>query len=292
MIRDDGAKVSSKRRTQVRQTFCELKTGFRRARMKPNLTAYPKGEVHMNLRVLCVVLVVVLSFGLPSGLFADALVSVGSGTVAIGNILNIPVSISGVSDLYAFQFDLSFDAAVLDLLGISEGAFLPTAGVTFFSPGAIDNLAGTATFTADSLVGSVPGASGTGDLASFEFRAISFGSGDLTLSNVILLDSSLNDIAFTAQPGRSTSCPNRQPCRWRGRSSAPCFWSYSEEGTAQASSSVGSRIERVSKFGDGSLQGLERRSGKNRGKNREEQGRTRPSRLCSRHPYLAFQNSN
>jgi hypothetical protein len=168
--------------------------------MKP-ITAYAKGEMHMNLRVFCVVLVMVLSFGLPSGLFADALVSAGSGTVAIGNVLNIPVSISGVSDLYAFQFDLSFDPAVLELLGISEGAFLPTAGVTFFSPGVIDNLAGVASFTADSLVGPVQGASGTGDLASFEFRAIRFGSSDLTLSNVILLDSSLNDIAFTTQSG-------------------------------------------------------------------------------------------
>jgi hypothetical protein len=156
----------------------------------------------MNLRVLGVVLVVVLSLGVPSGLFADSLVGAGSGSVNLGNIFSIPVSISNVSDLYAFQFDLSFDPAVLELLGITEGAFLPTAGATSFSPGAIDNLAGTATFTADSVVGPVPGASGSGDLAWFEFKAIGFVSSNLTLSNVILLDSSLTDIAFTTQDGK------------------------------------------------------------------------------------------
>ena len=97
----------------------------------------------MNLRVLGVVLVVVLSLGVPSGLFADSLVGAGSGSVNLGNIFNIPVSISNVSDNYAFQNHLSYDPAVLELLGNTEGAILPTAGATSFSPGAIDNLAGT-----------------------------------------------------------------------------------------------------------------------------------------------------
>ena len=154
------------------------------------------------------VLVVSLSCGLLPALLADAVVSAGSaGTVNIGNIFTLPVSVSNVSDLYAFQFDVSFNPAVLELLGISEGAFLPTAGATFFTPGAIDNLAGTATFTADSLLGPVAGASGSGDLASFQFRAIGFAASDLTLSNVVLLDSSLNDIAFTTQPGKVDVVP-------------------------------------------------------------------------------------
>ncbi len=71
-----------------------------------------------------------------------------------------------VSDLYAFQFDLAFDPTILELQSISEGTFLPGAGSTNFFPGTIDNTGGTATATADSLVGAIPGASGSGTLAT------------------------------------------------------------------------------------------------------------------------------
>jgi hypothetical protein len=140
----------------------------------------------------------------PSLLVAQvqAVVSPGSANVADGTTFDVPVDISQVSDLYAYQFDLSFDPSVLDLLSISEGPFLSNVGSTFFLPGTIDNTAGTATFNADSLVGPISGASGSGELAVFNFEALSEGSTALTLSNVSLLDSTPSNISFTMTDGQ------------------------------------------------------------------------------------------
>ena len=55
-------------------------------------------------------------------------------------------------------------------------------------------MAGSISFTADTLVGTVPGVSGSGSLASIKFSAFAKGTSPLELSNVILLDSSGNEI--------------------------------------------------------------------------------------------------
>jgi len=158
----------------------------------------------MSIRreLLSVVLLSTLALCIPSSVVADAVVSAGSATVGTGVSFDIPVSVNQVSDLYAYEFDLSFDPAILELLSISEGPFLPGTGTTFFLPGTIDNTAGTATFTSDSLVGPVAGASGAGELAVFTFESLSAGTSALKLSNVALLDSGLNDIAFGTTDGQ------------------------------------------------------------------------------------------
>jgi Cohesin domain len=151
-----------------------------------------------------VVLVSALAMCIPSSLFADAVagISPGSANVVVGQTFDIPVSVSQVSDLFSFQFDLSYDPIILELQSISEGSFLPTAGSTFFLPGTIDNTAGTATFTADSLVGAISGASGDGALAIFSFEALTAGTSALTLSNVVLIDSLQNEIPFGTTDGQ------------------------------------------------------------------------------------------
>jgi len=131
-------------------------------------------------------------------------VSSGSATVSSGQTFTVPVSITDVSDLFAFQFDLAFDPTILQLQSISEGSFLNSAGSTIFAPGTIDNTAGTATTTADTLTGTGPGASGGGTLADLTFQAIAPGTSTLTLSGAILLDSNLNDIPFTTSNGTVT----------------------------------------------------------------------------------------
>ena len=159
----------------------------------------------MSIRreLLSVVLLSTLALCIPSSVVADAVVSAGSANVDTGASFDIPVSVSQVSDLYAYEFDLSFDPAILELLSISEGPLLPGTGTTFFLPGTIDNTAGTATFTSDSLVGPVSGASGNGELAVFTFEALSGGTSALKLSNVTLLDSGLNDIVFGTTDGQA-----------------------------------------------------------------------------------------
>jgi general secretion pathway protein D len=137
----------------------------------------------------------------PAILKAD-LISVASTNVAVGATFDLPVTVSGSSDLDAFQFDLSYDPNILRLNSILEGSLLPSFGPTYFIPGTIDNTLGVATFTADTLIGTTSGAVGNGSLAILNFEALTGGLSSLSLSNVILLDSNLNDIAFTAQSGQ------------------------------------------------------------------------------------------
>ena len=86
-------------------------------------------------------------------------------SVILGTAFTLDVSVTGVSDLYAFQFDLGFDPSVLAATGISEGAFLGTGGATFFIPGGIDNGAGSISSTANTLLTAIGGVSGGGVLA-------------------------------------------------------------------------------------------------------------------------------
>jgi hypothetical protein len=117
-------------------------------------------------------------------------------TVSRGQSFFLDVNVSSITDLYAFQFDLSFPGGVLSAISISEGPFLPSAGASFFVPGIIDP-EGTISFIADTLLGPIPGVSGSETLATVQFNAIAPGTGPIALSNVTLLDSALAEIPTT-----------------------------------------------------------------------------------------------
>jgi hypothetical protein len=87
---------------------------------------------------------------------------------------------------------------------VSEGSFLPAGGTTAFVPGTIDNIGGEISVTADSLVGAVPGVSGDGVLATLHFASFATGTSDISLSNIILLDSNLGTIDSTSANGSVT----------------------------------------------------------------------------------------
>lgn len=122
-------------------------------------------------------------------------------SVALGQTFPLNVNVMSVTDLYAFQFDLAFNPTVLSVVSLAEGAFLPGGGATTFVPGAIDNLAGLIAFTADALTGITSGVDGNGNLMLVQFRALSAGTSPITLSNLILLNSQLNDIEATTASG-------------------------------------------------------------------------------------------
>ena len=135
---------------------------------------------------------------------AAPIISPGTATptVSAGDPLVIDVTITGVSDLYAFQFDLGFDPALLSFTGTStEGPFLPSGGATLFLAGTGDNLVGAVTSTADTLQTAIAGVSGSGVLASFDFTALGGGVSPLTVTHVFLLDSNLNPIDSTTVAG-------------------------------------------------------------------------------------------
>ena len=104
-------------------------------------------------------------------------VSPSSQSVTLGNQVTLDVAITGAQDVYAFQFDIAFDPAILEALSASQGTLL--AGSGGFVPGTIDNGAGTVGFTIDSLIGPIPGinADGTlGQLLLSTLAAASLGS--------------------------------------------------------------------------------------------------------------------
>src|ERR1700730_13223033 len=146
-------------------------------------------------KVVCGILLVglTLSFGARNGSAAPILsIEPPSLLVQLGKSFSLDVRISGVVDLFAFQFDLAFDPLILSAGSITEGPFLPSGGATAFIAGTVDSTAGTITATVDTLIGPIPGVNGSGVLASVDFQALSLGTSPITFPDGILLDSDLN----------------------------------------------------------------------------------------------------
>jgi general secretion pathway protein D len=123
-----------------------------------------------------------------------------SRTVQAGQSLTFDVAVDSISDLYAFQFDVGFNPALVSAIGVTEGTLFSSNGVAF-SPGFIDNTAGTIAFIGDALSGPGPGINGPGTLATIQFKALTPGTGAVKTTNVVLLDSVLGDIPLTTQEG-------------------------------------------------------------------------------------------
>jgi hypothetical protein len=114
-------------------------------------------------------------------------------------------------DLTSFQFDLSFDASILQVTptGVTESPFFTQGDITVFSPGVVDNTNGNILGVADALIFQPP-VNGSGVLANIEFQAIAAGTSPLVLSNVFL---NLSDTGFAVtngsvcvNPGGANTC--------------------------------------------------------------------------------------
>lgn len=150
----------------------------------------------------------VLAFALGGTISAATIATTPlSTTIMPGAAFAVSVDVSDVSDLYAFQFDLGYSPGTLSAMNVSSGSFINSS----FLPGIIDNTAGTISFVADSMAGPVLGASGSGTLATVNFFAIGQGISPITLSNIILLDSSLGDIPFAVADGSVTVTATPEP---------------------------------------------------------------------------------
>lgn len=109
--------------------------------------------------------------------------TVDSISAGVGTTFNLNLHVVDAMDLTSFQFDLTYNPAILqaNLAGATAGAFLP--GDWFFtSPGIVDNLGGQ--ILGVSASGST--VSGSGILASIEFTVLSAGPSALTASSVFL----------------------------------------------------------------------------------------------------------
>lgn len=104
----------------------------------------------------------------------------------VGNTLTVHVNIANATDLGAYQFNLAYDPAILQLTNATNGSFLGSSGRSVSQLGPIiDNSLGTLTLGAFSF-GDPVGPNGTGPLADLTFTMVGTGSSDLVLSNLIL----------------------------------------------------------------------------------------------------------
>lgn len=145
---------------------------------------------------------------LSAAIAAPTIAITGPASVMPGSSFAMQVSAFDVTDLYAFQFDVTFDPALFTASGVTEGAFLASGGTTFFDGGMIDSTTGVISFVFNTLIGPISGVSGSGVLASIDFDAADaiFSSGAFQLTNVMALDSSFNLIDVAIQ-GQSVAIP-------------------------------------------------------------------------------------
>ncbi|WUR14956.1 cohesin domain-containing protein [[Empedobacter] haloabium] len=122
-------------------------------------------------------------------------VSATPNPAVLGSTVDLSVLIADVSDLYGYQFSLSFDPGVLRATGVTEGAFLGSGGNTVSGYGSIDNTTGAVSFVYNTLVGPSAGVSGGGALAHIRFDVIGVGTTPLTFSDALFLDSRLGEVA-------------------------------------------------------------------------------------------------
>ena len=126
---------------------------------------------------------------------ASLVLSAGSATANVGDMVTIPISITGATGLTSFQFDLTFNPSNVTALSFSDtGTDFETAAITQGGSltgvtGFIDNTSGLLSGVADSMSGiSGAGLTGSGVLADIHFDALSPGTSPLTLSNAFLTD--------------------------------------------------------------------------------------------------------
>ncbi len=139
--------------------------------------------------------------------FADgATLSVqpASSTISPAGTVTLDVDIAGVTDLYAYQFDVVFGAATVSATSEAEGDFLASGGTTFFLPGSVDNVGGSIAATANTLIGAISGVNGDGTLVVLTFTGLAPGTTSVDFANVLLYDSNFNSIDFTTEAASVT----------------------------------------------------------------------------------------
>lgn len=122
----------------------------------------------------------------------------GMSTAASATGIDLTVSVHDIADLYAYQFTLHFDPNLLTSQGGTEGAFLSSAGPTWFDAGMLDSATGSISFVFGTLLGPQAGATGSGDLVTFSFGIDRPGLASFSFSDVLFLDAGGNDIDVAA----------------------------------------------------------------------------------------------
>jgi len=128
----------------------------------------------------------------PSGGAGTGL-SLAAGAASTASTLILEVRANSVTDLYGVAFDLTYPANLLQYVRVTQGPLL-AGGTLQVAAGGTGNLV-----VGLSNLGPVPGASGSGVLMTFEFRAVGAGQGSISFSRNTAVDSagqSINGLSW------------------------------------------------------------------------------------------------
>ena len=109
--------------------------------------------------------------------------STDTTSVRVGDTFTVRVNAEKVTDLAGWQFDLTFNPNVLEVVKVNEDDFLKKGGgTTFFQRGTIDNAGGKIKGLSSALI-SKNGGTGAGTLLSVVFSAKAEGNSQMGLRN-------------------------------------------------------------------------------------------------------------
>jgi hypothetical protein len=143
-------------------------------------------------------------------------------TVAPGNRFDVDMVVDEVGNLGSYEFTLAFDPTVVALTSVNNGPFLGSTGRTLNCADPIPG-AGSVRLVCTTLGAAPPGPSGSGVLATVGFFALTEGSTQLQLQEVILTDITGSPITAGSQNGAVTvsSGPTPTPLPTTTPSSTP-----------------------------------------------------------------------
>jgi hypothetical protein len=116
-----------------------------------------------------------------------------NGTV--GQIINVTLEISSVTNLCRFQAGCTFNPLVTNCLAVFDGGFLGSlGGKEIVTPGSIDNEHGKVSPYSYALNGTSKAPSGSGALMIFEFQMVANGSSDVHIIDWVPIGTDGNEI--------------------------------------------------------------------------------------------------
>jgi hypothetical protein len=102
-----------------------------------------------------------------------------------GTSFTVNITVQEVTDLFSYEFKLSFEPGILSVASVDQGPFLTGPLGTLFYPQVKPDYV----YVAHLILGAYPGVSGSGVLCSITFDIIDAGECALDLYDTILIDS-------------------------------------------------------------------------------------------------------
>lgn len=110
-------------------------------------------------------------------------------TLAMGEERTIDIHAAGGENMGAYEFNFTYNPAVLQVNSVSDGLFLGSTGrsVVTLDPPVIDNAGGSVSFGAFTF-GAQSGPSGEGTLARITLKGVDYGDSDILLKSISVTD--------------------------------------------------------------------------------------------------------